>query len=1111
MKLKRIYIDQFGKHNGLQVNLEENFNLLIGANESGKSTLLTFILSVFYGFNNYVQKRVEQNERMRYTPWSGSRFGGYITFEQQGTTYRLERSFGDTKSKDLRKLTDEASGKEVRIPRSVEPGEHLFGLKREEFLNTVFIGQLSTTIEKDENIRQKLMALSGGQAMDTSIHKIKDALAKERRVLSPPKAQGLLQEAELQLKSLEEEQRTAREVADQAKLKRKSLVHAQAELEALEAELGVLQAEEKVRDMELAKEEVQAIKDLDVEISRLLHSLAYESIEDMLEHDDIGKGEAFLERWEELANESSSLEERIGDLQEREKQLPNREVLSNQLNGLKSFASERRNYIKYLASYAQNAQEEARQFQEETNRLEQVFQEKSFDLERRTQRNKEEENAFHEKKSALEAKRAQDQAADDALVREAKDKLTKQEEDYSRVIEARTIAESEVEKKKAEIASLRERHDSLIETLHTLETSRVKNKEALRALDTEMDGLQEAHASQLADLEAEAFQEKQGLRNIENTEVKKYPMQILFYLAVLLGVVGIIYVIGGSGHLGIVLPLFGGALLLFIIAYFDKSRRDRSMQGPADILQRFTALEEQYQEQRNELIRNFGTRSEAIEKQGEALENVLSNLQMDITREKTNVEHQANRILEAEETYSALGLKLETLQDEVREQKSKLQNAQAYQENLKRIVNAEYLERYDENLESLISDHEKQKEESSKEFREAEDALAEVKKALNERTYVPSSSLVEAKNRIDQDRENLLEVLDTLSLSEELESDALEEALARHISERERQLHNLEQIAVDRKAYIEALQEKRHVLESHRVGVQDAFLERLAQEESLELAVLSYKDRAQDIREVKNFLGRKEERLKVLKNQDLSSVERKVQEQEEELEVLQTLRTNTSMAYDVDTLRSRIHTLRNQINQHMTTIGNVQGELKNIYSQTRMLQEIEEDLALAHKRWEILGEEVKDYDLAIQMIDAIDEELQKSFGPLINERTAEILQAITGEDDQSVLIDSEFKVKIEDIDSKMLKESAYFSAGKVDQIYLALRLAIALTLYSGADGEILPFIFDDSLVQYDPARTERTLAYLKNISEEEGRQMLFTTCHPSYEELMDFAYVISLE
>ena len=47
MKLKRIYIDQFGKHNSLLINFENNFNLLIGPNESGKSTLLTFILTAF--------------------------------------------------------------------------------------------------------------------------------------------------------------------------------------------------------------------------------------------------------------------------------------------------------------------------------------------------------------------------------------------------------------------------------------------------------------------------------------------------------------------------------------------------------------------------------------------------------------------------------------------------------------------------------------------------------------------------------------------------------------------------------------------------------------------------------------------------------------------------------------------------------------------------------------------------------------------------------------------------------------------------------------------------------------------------------------------------------
>ncbi len=42
---------------------------------------------------------------------------------------------------------------------------------------------------------------------------------------------------------------------------------------------------------------------------------------------------------------------------------------------------------------------------------------------------------------------------------------------------------------------------------------------------------------------------------------------------------------------------------------------------------------------------------------------------------------------------------------------------------------------------------------------------------------------------------------------------------------------------------------------------------------------------------------------------------------------------------------------------------------------------------------------------------------------------------------------------------------------------------------------------DDVLVNFDPARAERTAAMLTDFSEEAGIQMLFFTCHPHTADL----------
>ena len=49
MKINKIKINSYGKLKNKEINLENNLNIIYGQNESGKSTLLKFILNIFYG------------------------------------------------------------------------------------------------------------------------------------------------------------------------------------------------------------------------------------------------------------------------------------------------------------------------------------------------------------------------------------------------------------------------------------------------------------------------------------------------------------------------------------------------------------------------------------------------------------------------------------------------------------------------------------------------------------------------------------------------------------------------------------------------------------------------------------------------------------------------------------------------------------------------------------------------------------------------------------------------------------------------------------------------------------------------------------------------------
>lgn len=79
------------------------------------------------------------------------------------------------------------------------------------------------------------------------------------------------------------------------------------------------------------------------------------------------------------------------------------------------------------------------------------------------------------------------------------------------------------------------------------------------------------------------------------------------------------------------------------------------------------------------------------------------------------------------------------------------------------------------------------------------------------------------------------------------------------------------------------------------------------------------------------------------------------------------------------------------------------------------------------------------------------------------------------------------------------REIAALSRGTRDQLYLCLRLALAQEIT--AQGEPLPLILDDPLVNFDATRLAAALAMLCRVAEE--RQVILLTCHPHQAELLE--------
>lgn len=93
MKINKIKINSYGKLKEKEIQLHDGINIVYGENESGKSTLLKFIVNSFYGISKN-KKGKEYSDFDRYLPWTGEEFSGKIEYELNNKErYEVYRDF----------------------------------------------------------------------------------------------------------------------------------------------------------------------------------------------------------------------------------------------------------------------------------------------------------------------------------------------------------------------------------------------------------------------------------------------------------------------------------------------------------------------------------------------------------------------------------------------------------------------------------------------------------------------------------------------------------------------------------------------------------------------------------------------------------------------------------------------------------------------------------------------------------------------------------------------------------------------------------------------------------------------------------------------------------
>ncbi|MFP4078463.1 MAG: ATP-binding protein [Candidatus Izemoplasmataceae bacterium] len=115
--------------------------------------------------------------------------------------------------------------------------------------------------------------------------------------------------------------------------------------------------------------------------------------------------------------------------------------------------------------------------------------------------------------------------------------------------------------------------------------------------------------------------------------------------------------------------------------------------------------------------------------------------------------------------------------------------------------------------------------------------------------------------------------------------------------------------------------------------------------------------------------------------------------------------------------------------------------------------------------------------------------IEDQFAPVMNENTEQYLKKLTGNTYGSIKMKKDLSFNVLASQTGRLEDASFFSAGTLDQIYIAMRLGILKTLKK----DDYPLFMDDPFVQFDIERLKEALKLMDTIQED--RQVLLFTCH----------------
>ena len=178
--------------------------------------------------------------------------------------------------------------------------------------------------------------------------------------------------------------------------------------------------------------------------------------------------------------------------------------------------------------------------------------------------------------------------------------------------------------------------------------------------------------------------------------------------------------------------------------------------------------------------------------------------------------------------------------------------------------------------------------------------------------------------------------------------------------------------------------------------------------------------------------------------------------------------------------------------QIIKQIGQFQGQMTTLGQE----EELQQQLGAVNARLQKLQDTYDALELALKTLTEASAQLRRRFAPRISQRAQAIFSRLTGSRYDRLTLGSDMSLQVSAENEDTLRGSLWRSDGTVDQLYLALRLAVAEELTPNA-----PLVLDDALVRFDDTRLAAAMEVLKETAE--NKQVLLFTCQTREAQMLE--------